>query len=106
MTDAAHRQKRYTGFRVTGLVMLYVIMGILTFGAVNAHLQYECHHEFSNVCDSRMVRGDRTFAVLTAILPVAGWATAVIVTAGWEDGISFSATPDIAPLILPRKTER
>jgi hypothetical protein len=75
-------------------LVLYLVGAVVTFGASNAHHQYECHHDFRAICDERMVRQDTAMSVVTALIPPF-WISDIVITAGYEDGFSFTATPEI-----------
>lgn len=74
--------------------LIYIGMAILTFSGDNAAFQYDCHHRWNAICDWRMVRRDRTHALLDALIPP-WWIMVMISTGFYEDGFSFSATPHV-----------
>jgi hypothetical protein len=67
---------------------------MLSFGAMNATAQYDCHHRWSNICDRRLVRRDYAFSVMASTVPP-GWLAIMLITGFGADGIQFSATPEI-----------
>jgi hypothetical protein len=78
---------------VAVLVICYTIGAIISFGALNATNQANCHTYFSNICDARLVRRDIGDQIIVAAIPVVGWGVVLVVTSLYADGITFSATP-------------
>lgn len=80
--------------RAICFTIIYLVGAVVTYGATNANRQYECHHHLTHTCDARMVREDQGFAAVMAVVPPF-WASVLIMTGLYADGISFSATPHI-----------
>ena len=75
-------------------IYIYGFCAVMNYGALNANNQYSCHHWRSSICDLRIVKRDQALAVFFSIVPPL-WIATALITAGWEDGFSWSATPHV-----------
>jgi hypothetical protein len=74
--------------------VLYGIMGPLTYGAITALDQNECHRHLQATCDIDMVRSDQGIALMFSALPP-GWLSVLFITDMYSYGLNYYPTPEL-----------
>lgn len=76
------------------LIIAYLAMCLISYAAMVAQAQHDCHTEWQEICDARMVREDKAFAIFASATPP-GWAAVAVITGGYQDGFSLEEEPAI-----------
>jgi len=86
--------RRRAGIGVILIAVAWSALWAVSFTALQARSAYNCHHDFSNICDRRLVRKETGINAMTSFFPP-GWLAALIVTGGYTDGVMWSYEPAI-----------
>lgn len=71
---------------------VYLFCSFMTFDALNAYDQADCHKNYQLTCDARMVRHEVGMNIAVSMLPPA-WFAAILITGFYADGFSWTWSP-------------